>query len=127
MESCFVLFAGLLAIGRADMPVHAPAAVAGAFIAEQIFERGPEVRCQWMNGERRVARAPHGLHQEMLSTCEFSEDVGADGGGYSFDVEGERAVGGESWGEAADDFAGALERLGRAQGSAIIEAFGGGE
>src|SRR5438132_8322605 len=39
----FVLLARPVAIGSADPPIHAPAATASTFVAEQILEGGPQV------------------------------------------------------------------------------------
>jgi len=53
--NCFEV--GLIGLGRspailpADSPIHAPAAVTGAFFPKQIFKGGPKLRSQWFDPE----------------------------------------------------------------------------
>ena len=50
-ERLSVFRARPLVILRPEPPVHAPATVAGAVLAEQVFQSGPQIRREWADGE----------------------------------------------------------------------------
>ena len=57
-----VPFARALSIGGADAAIHAPAAIAGAVLAEQVLQRGPQV------GRERADRELH-FFAQSISLC----------------------------------------------------------
>src|SRR5262245_26119589 len=55
-----------LEMRRAEPPIHAPAPVAGAVLAEEVFQSGPQIRREWED-RRSINSAAHGSSCEPLN------------------------------------------------------------
>jgi hypothetical protein len=68
-----------LEIRRAEPPIHAPAPIADAVLAEEVFQSGPQIRREWADGELHadLVSAPHNARVERRPTCEARRELQA--------------------------------------------------